>query len=93
MGRQSQVCPENKGRLETSPSGVEFSAAETEAVLEAGRLLAVGDRGGDVEGKKSASLASARAKFGLLGMTEDLEVMARNLDFIFRERKKGRPLT
>ena len=35
-----QVCPENKGRLKTVPSGMEFTAEETEAVIEAGRGLA-----------------------------------------------------
>jgi epoxyqueuosine reductase len=78
-----QVCPENKSRLKTAPSGVEFSAEETEAVIEAGRRLAAAGRGAAV-GKSDPSLASARAKFGALGLTEDLDVVGRNLDVILR---------
>ena len=89
-----QVCPENKGRLKTKPSGVEFTAEETEAILEAGRWLetnagldeAVAEAskknakvGGESE--RNSALASARAKFERLGMSEDLEVMGRNLDY------------
>jgi epoxyqueuosine reductase len=80
-----QVCPENKGRLKIMPSGVEFTGEETEAVLEAGRMLAAGDRGGDVSGRGEA-LASARAKFERLGMSEDREVMGRNLDYFLVRR-------
>jgi epoxyqueuosine reductase len=75
-----QVCPENKGRLKTVPSGVEFTAEETEAVMEAGRRIEAGDCGAD-RIRKNAALTSARAKFDLLGMSEDLEVMGRNLEY------------
>jgi epoxyqueuosine reductase len=84
-----QVCPENKGRLKTAPSGIEFSAEETEAVRGAGRRLAAG-RGPAAE-KRGGALASARAKFAALGLTEDLEVVGRNLDFFLRLPQNGRP--
>jgi epoxyqueuosine reductase len=83
-----QVCPENKGRLITRPSGVELTAEETEAVLEAGRWLRK-DRPGLADGEKaekSQALESARAKFERLGMSEDLEVMGRNLEYFLRRR-------
>ncbi len=83
-----QVCPENKGRLKTEFSGVEFTGEETEAILKAGRKLAAGDRGGDArggaEGRGGRALASARAKVETLGMTEDFEVMGRNLGYFLR---------
>lgn len=85
LGSGQQVCPENKGRLKIMPSGVEFTGEETEAVLEAGRMLAAGDRGGDVSVRGEA-LALARAKFERLGMSEDLEVMGRNLDYFLVRR-------
>jgi epoxyqueuosine reductase len=75
-----QVCPENKGRLKTVPSGVEFTADETEAFMEEGRRLESGAGSGDRIGSNEA-LASARAKFDVLGMSEDLEVMGRNLEY------------
>jgi hypothetical protein len=83
-----EVCPENKGRLITRPSGVELTAEETEAVLEAGRWLRK-DRPGLADGEKaekSQALESARAKFERLGMSEDLEVMGRNLEYFLRRR-------
>jgi len=77
-----EICPENKGRLGTEPSGIEFSEEETEALLEAGRRLGR-SRSEAVAGGKEAAvggpLASALEKFGTLGMTEDFEVMGRNL--------------
>ncbi len=82
-----QICPENKGRLKTEPSGVEFTAEETEAVLEAGRRLAAGEDGGQAQrAGKSRAFDAARAKFDGLGMTEDLDVMGRNLDHFLRGR-------
>lgn len=83
-----QVCPENKGRLKTESSGVEFTAEETEAVLAAGRRLGVdGNEGGDAgEGVMCAALESARAKFDELGMSEDLELMGRNLKCFLNRR-------
>jgi epoxyqueuosine reductase len=75
-----QACPENKGRLKTVPAGLEFTAEETEAVMEAGRRLEAGEGGREQSGG-SAAFASARAKFDLLGMTEDLDAMGRNLEF------------
>jgi hypothetical protein len=93
-----QVCPENKSRLKTRPSGVEFTAEETAAVLEAGRWLGTGE-GRDEDAKASdrkaglgeaqggsAALASARAKFDRLGMSEDLEIMGRNLGYFLKRR-------
>jgi epoxyqueuosine reductase len=81
-----QVCPENKGRLKTVPSGVEFTAEETEAVINAGRRLATSgsDAGHAAKSEESPSFISARAKFEKLGMSEDLEVMGRNLDYFLR---------
>lgn len=76
------VCPENKGLLTTAPSGVEFTAEETEAVIEAGRDLEMAAGAGlslAARAEKNASFASALAKFERLGMTEDIEVMGRNL--------------
>ena len=77
------VCPENKGRLKTVPSGVEFTAEETEAVIEAGQRLAASvpepDLAADAEGHPA--FASALAKFERLGMSESLHVMGRNLDY------------
>jgi epoxyqueuosine reductase len=84
------VCPENKGRLETTPAGVEFSAEETKAVLRAGRRLAGAGRGEAGE-KCAAALASARAKYAALGLTEDLEVVGRNLGLHLRSPLSGRP--
>jgi hypothetical protein len=77
------VCPENKGRLKTVPSGVEFTAEETAAVIEAGRRLAAisPDAAPAVEADGDPALASALAKFERLGMTEDLRLMGRNLEY------------
>jgi hypothetical protein len=88
-----QVCPENKGRLKKVPSGVEFTAEETEAVIEEGRRLATGgpDASPAAHAEKAPALASARAKFEELGMSEDLDVMGRNLNFIRRRRSSRRP--
>jgi epoxyqueuosine reductase len=78
-----QVCPENKGRLKTVPSGMEFTAEETEAVIEVGRGLTMSKTGaGDVaKARRNPSFVSARAKFEDLGMSEDIEVMGRNLGY------------
>jgi epoxyqueuosine reductase len=79
-----EVCPENKGRLMTEPSGIEFSAEETEAVLAAGRRLRLGADGSGHENESADQKAfgSARAKFDGLGMSEDLDVMGRNLEYL-----------
>jgi epoxyqueuosine reductase len=78
-----RVCPENKGRLKTVPSGVEFTAEETAAVIEAGRRLAANGPDADLaaEAQDDPALASALAKFERLGMTEGLRLMGRNLDY------------
>jgi epoxyqueuosine reductase len=74
------ACPENKGRLKYVPSGVEFTADETEAVLEAGRRLQAGDeREREPRSGHTIAYASALAKFERLGLTEDLDVVGRNL--------------
>jgi len=77
------VCPENKGLLKTVPSGIEFTAEETEAVIEAGRKLAKEspDAAPAAEAEGDPALASALAKFERLGMTEGLRLMGRNLDY------------
>jgi epoxyqueuosine reductase len=76
------VCPENKGRLKTVPSGVEFTAEETEAVIEAGRKLdAAGPDAELTAAQADPAFASALAKFERLGMSEGLHVMGRNLDY------------
>jgi hypothetical protein len=81
-----RVCPENKGRLKTAPSGVEFSAEETAALIEAGRRLSA--IGPDAEfgagAETDPALALARTKFAGLGMTEDFDVMGRNLGFLLK---------
>ena len=83
-----QVCPENKGRLKTVPAGVEFTAEETEAVIDAGRRLTIDEPGlGDETGaEKNPAFASARSKLERLGMAEDIEVMGRNLDYFMSRR-------
>ena len=83
-----QVCPENKGRLKTEPSGVEFTAKETKAILEAGRRLGKGESGvsDDKRAEKNKAFESVRAKFESLGMSEGLEVMGRNLDYFLNRQ-------
>ena len=84
-----QVCPENKGRLKTVPSGVELTAEETEAVIKAGRRLEKGPHGateGPADLQESFAWRSAKAKVDPLGMTEDLDVMGRNLDLFLKRR-------
>lgn len=76
-----RVCPENKGRLKTVPSGVEFTAEETEAVIEAGRTLGVDRPAAGLSVEADPAFASALAKFERLGMTEGLRLMGRNLDY------------
>jgi epoxyqueuosine reductase len=80
-----EVCPENKGRLRTEPSGVELAPAETEAILEAGRRLSAAPAGAE-SFPNDPAWASAFAKVETLGMTEDLDVMGRNLGY-FLSRK------
>jgi epoxyqueuosine reductase len=77
-----QVCPENKGRLRIESSGVELSGEETGALLEAGRLLgAPSGSAGQALSELRASTAwrTAWGKIDGLGMSEDIEVMGRNL--------------
>jgi epoxyqueuosine reductase len=76
-----QVCPENKGRLKTVPSGTEFTAEETDAVIEAGRGLATDGPGAAAKARRNPAFSSARTKLERLGMTEDIDVMGRNLEF------------
>ena len=84
------VCPENKGRLKTAPSGVELTAEETEAVLAVGRRLEEGGKAATAAkaagAEEDAAWRSARAKFDLLGLTEDLDVMGRNLGLFLKRR-------
>jgi epoxyqueuosine reductase len=77
------VCPENKGRLKTVPSGVEFTAEETAAVIEAGRRLAASgpDTEPGVAVQDDPALTSALAKFKRLGMSEGIQLMGRNIDY------------
>jgi epoxyqueuosine reductase len=82
-----QACPENKGRLKSVPSGVELTAEETEAVIKAGRRLAEEPGGaseGSVDPQESAARRSARAKIDRLGLSEDFDVMGRNLDLFLK---------
>jgi epoxyqueuosine reductase len=76
------ACPENKGRLKYAPSGVELTAEETEAVLDAGRRMQAGEKG-ESGGGIGRAYASARAKFERLGMTEDLDCVGRNLNVFY----------
>jgi len=73
-----EACPENKGRLKYVPSGVEFTAEETEAVLEAGLRMRPGGKE-ERRGDHGKAYASALAKFARLGLTEALDVVGRNL--------------
>jgi epoxyqueuosine reductase len=73
-----EVCPENKGRLKYAPIGIEFTAEETEAVLEAGRIMQPGGKR-EPGGGHAEAYASALAKFERLNLTEDLDVVGRNL--------------
>ena len=87
-----QVCPENKGRLKVVPSGVDLSAEETAALLDAGRWLeAATGMAANEASERSASPAwpSVWAKIDRLGMTEDIEVMGRNLGLFFRRGGPG----
>lgn len=84
-----RVCPENKGRLKTVPSGVEFTAEETEAVIEAGRKLAMDRPAAGLPAETAPAFASALAKFERLGMTEGLRLMGRNLDYYLSESAKS----
>lgn len=72
------ACPENKGRLKRVPSGVELTAEETEVVLEAGLKMRPGGKG-EPRGGHTGAYAVALAKFERLGLTEDLDVIGRNL--------------
>ncbi len=65
-----KTCPENGGRIPTEHSGVEFSAAETEAMLS------------DPEEKKEGAWTAVREKFAELGVSEDTRIFARNLRFM-----------
>jgi len=78
-----QVCPENKGRLTMMPLGIELTAKETRGIIEAGRRLALkgAAAAGADKAKRDPAFASALAKTEPLGMTEDLDVMGRNLDY------------
>ncbi len=85
-------CPENKGRMKFEPSGIEFTAEETEAILEAGRKLGSGARrsprpkSGLPKANKPApgpAWASAREKYARLGASEDLILIGRNILFHF----------
>jgi epoxyqueuosine reductase len=64
--RCQEVCPENKGRLKYESTGVEFSEEETGLFL---GLAEGSDRG----------LASIKAKLGVLGLSGDIRLYARNL--------------
>jgi epoxyqueuosine reductase len=90
------VCPENRGRLQTEPSGVELNGEETEALLEAGRKLGAVS-GADTRAKPdppaSPAGVSAWAKIDRLGMTEDIEVMGRNLGLFLRRARVGEAFT
>jgi epoxyqueuosine reductase len=78
-----QVCPENQGRLKMVRSGMEFTAEETAAVIAVGRGLTMnGPSAGDVaKARTNPAFVSARTKFDDLGMSEDIEVMGRNLGY------------
>jgi epoxyqueuosine reductase len=86
------VCPENKGFLKTVPSGVEFTAEETAAVIEVGRSLAASgpetEHIANAEGQPA--FASALAKFERLGMSEGIHVMGRNLEYFIGRRWSSR---
>jgi epoxyqueuosine reductase len=73
------VCPENKGCLKTVESGVELTAEETGAMIEAGS-----------KPTDSPELASARTKFDGLGMAEDFPVLGRNLGLFIPPRRSSR---
>ena len=62
-----EVCPVNKGLLKREPSGIAFDRRESEVMLT------------DTEERETDVWAGIRRKFGLLGMSEDVPVFARNL--------------
>jgi epoxyqueuosine reductase len=78
-----KICPENKGRLKTVPAEVEFTAEEIEAVIKAGRRLNAGgsEAGPLPRDDRGPVWAAAVKKFQRLGMTEDLDLMGRNLEY------------
>jgi epoxyqueuosine reductase len=61
------VCPANKGLLRREKTGISFTAEETEALL------------GEREIADSPLLEAASEKFGILGLTEGVTVLRRNL--------------
>jgi epoxyqueuosine reductase len=73
-----EICPVNKGKLKYVPAGVEFTAEETEALLDAGRS-------GDWNRSESGAVVSARAKFDSLGMSESAAVFGRNLALLLEQ--------
>lgn len=90
-----QACPENKGRLRLMPSGVELNGGETDVLIEVGRALdsPPGSRAAEdaPDPKSSEAWRSAWAKVASLGLTEDIEVMGRNLaHFLCQPRAAGR---
>ena len=76
------------------PSGIELTADETGAVLEAGRTVMERGTAAGAGGGWPAlpAYATVRANFDRLGMSEDTDVMARNLEFFMRSytRKIGK---
>ncbi|MHB8095848.1 MAG: 4Fe-4S double cluster binding domain-containing protein [Candidatus Aminicenantales bacterium] len=76
-----EACPENKGRLGFERTGIAFTADEAVALLEVGRREAAGDASDQTASgvRESALWAGIRAKFDVLRLSEDIEVVARNL--------------
>ena len=69
-----EVCPENKGRLKYEPSGVEFTAEETEAVLAMGRRLEAGGKGGRSDGDESEKAKETEAGCSTTGYRDRREL-------------------
>jgi epoxyqueuosine reductase len=80
-----EICPANKGRLRREPAGISLDADETAALLAMGREAAGMSGGGDGRaeaGPRSALDKRILSKFERLGLTEKVEVFARNLAFL-----------
>jgi epoxyqueuosine reductase len=81
------ICPENKGRLRTVRADIGLTPEETAALLEAGRKLAAGVSGSKPP-KRDPALAAALTKLGELDLTDDLDVLGRNLDYFMQKQQR-----
>jgi len=73
-----EVCPANKGLLRREHTGLVFDRRETEAMLSG------------LGGCEASLLADLRAKFSMLGTSEDVGLFARNLRLIVKGSAENR---